>query len=236
MRSLVATHLAGNALLLWLGYYWLGVGESRAATLLWGALVALIALSLACWLHGGTFAFFAADKPALLPAFRTAGRRLGPLVAAVIGVLVIYLLLAQCVEYSAKPAFSIASWLTLTFRKPVKPAAIQSVLDVLFWLVRWMVVPVFALPVLARIVNGSRRPRKLLYWIEVPVLLVCGLRLPLWLTGWSPQLGSFGLQLLSLVLRLLIAYLLFVAAWLALEFITSGGKPRTTQPSTVASP
>lgn len=236
MRSLVATHLAGNALLLGLGYYWLGVGEGRAATLLWGALVALMMLALACWLHGATCVFFAMDRRALIPAFRTAGRRLGPLVAAVIGVLVIYLLLAQCAESSAKPAFSIASWLTLTFRKPVKPASVQSVFDVLFWMVRWMVVPVLALPLLSRIVTGLRRPRKLLYWVEVPVLLVCGLWLPLWLTAWSPQLGSFGLQLLSLVLRLVIAYLLFVAAWLALEFITSGGRPRATQPSTVASP
>ena len=35
MRSLGAmtlAHLAANALLLWLGYYWLGVGETRASS------------------------------------------------------------------------------------------------------------------------------------------------------------------------------------------------------------
>ena len=112
MRSLAplaAIHLAGNALLLWLGYYWLGLGETRAATLLWSALVALLLLSLASWLHGATFAYFAADPRRLTAAFRTSLRRLGPLVAAAIVVLAIYLLLAAWAAYSPRPAFKIAS-------------------------------------------------------------------------------------------------------------------------------
>ncbi|HTQ53037.1 MAG TPA: hypothetical protein VMI94_01175 [Bryobacteraceae bacterium] len=236
MRILVAIHLAGNALLLWLGYYWLGIGESRGTALAWSALVALTGLLLACHLHGATLAYFAMDKRRLSSAFRTVTRRLALLTTAVLGLLVIYLLLAQWAVYSAKPAFRIASWLTLTFRRPVKPAAVQSVLDGGLWLVRWVAVPVIALPLLSGIVTGRRRGRSLLYWVEVPILLVCGLWLPLKLIAWVPQVSGFGLQMFSLAVRLAIAYLLFVAEWLALEFITSGGRPRVTQPSTAASP
>ena len=65
MRSLVplaAAHVVGNALLLWLGYYWLGLGESRASTLAWSALVALFLVTLECFLHGSTFAWFSLPK------------------------------------------------------------------------------------------------------------------------------------------------------------------------------
>ena len=48
-------HLVANALLLWLGYEWLGVGESTALRLAWSALDALAILALVCWLHGATW-------------------------------------------------------------------------------------------------------------------------------------------------------------------------------------
>jgi len=231
MRSLAplaAVHLVGNAMLLWLGYYWLGLGETRAATLSWSALVALLLLTLECWLHGTTFAYFSG-------VHRLPLRRLPPLVAAVIVLLAVYWALARWSDYSSQPAFKIASYLTMTFRKPVKPAIVLSVLNFVLWLVRWMVVPVLALPILCGIAT-RHRSRKWWYWIATPVLLVCALLLPLRLMGWRPYNGGFAMEMFSFVVRLLIAYLLFVGAWLVLEFLTSGGSPRATQSSTVASP
>lgn len=232
MRSLApvaAIHLVGNALLLWLGYYWLGLGETRAATLAWSALIALLLLSLACWLHGATFAYFS------LGARRLPWRRLPPLVATVIVLLAVYWVLAQWSDYSSRPAFKVASYLTLTFRKPVKPATVLNVFKVVLWLVRWMVVPVLALSVVSRIA-ARRQASKWWHWIATPVLLVCALWLPFRLMGWTPLTGAFAMQMFSFVTRLLAAYLLFVGAWLALVFLISGGSPRATQPSTVASP
>jgi hypothetical protein len=224
----------GNALLLWLGYYWLGLGETRAATLAWSALVALLLLSLECWLQGATFAYFSGTR-------RLPLRRLPPLVAAAIVLLAVYWALAQWSDYSSQPAFKIASYLTMTFRKPVKPATVLKVFRFVLWLVRWMAVPVLALPAAAGIATrgwrGARlHSRKWWYWVATPVLLTCALWLPLKLMGWTPQAGSFGMQMFSFVARLLIAYLLFVGAWLVLAFLTSGGSPRATQSSTVASP
>jgi hypothetical protein len=231
MRSfapLAAVHLVGNALLLWLGYYWLGLGETRAAALAWSALVALLLLTLACWLHGATFAYFADTR-------RLPLRRLPLLVAAVIVLLAVYWALAEWSDYSSQPAFRVASYLTMTFRKPVKPATVLSVFKLALWLVRWMAVPVLSLPVICGIAT-RHRSRKWWYWIATPLLLVCALWLPLKLMGWTPHAGSFAMQMFSFVVRLPIAYLLFVGAWLVLEFLTSGGSPRATQSSTVASP
>jgi len=239
LAALAATHLAGNALLLWLGYYWLGLGESRAGALVWSALVAVVLVSLGCWLYGATLAYFAANRYALIAAFRTSLRRLALLVAVAVAVIAIYLLLARAAEWSAQPAFKIASWLTLTFRKPVKPKTVQAVFNVAIWLIRWMVAPVLLLPVISKIAAGAAvraHAARLLYWVEAPVLLLCALWAPLKLLGWTPHAAGFGLEMFSFILRALAAYLLFAGAWLVLAFLTSGGKPRDIQPSTVVSP
>lgn len=236
MAPVTAMQLAGNALLLWLGYYWLGLGESRASALLWSLLVALFILGAASWLHGATLVYFSVAERRLARALRITLPRLALLVPAAIVLLAIYFLLARWAAYSPQPAFSIASYLTNTFRRPVKPSTVLSVFNVLLWLVRWMIVPVLALPALAAIVTRRWRRPSWLYWIETPVLVVCAMWLPWTLLRWTPHVGSFGMQMFSFAARLAIAYSLFVAGWLALEFLTSGGSPRETQSNTTASP
>lgn len=49
-------HLVGNALLLALAYYWLGLGVARAVDVAWSAVLALLIVAGACWLHGSAFA------------------------------------------------------------------------------------------------------------------------------------------------------------------------------------
>ena len=222
-RMLCLTHLIGNALLLWLGYYWLGVGESTMVRLVWSALLALLIIAATAWLHGSSFAFFQNERSALEPALRTALRDLPPLFVLSIAVLIIYGLLAWWRDYSTQPASSIASYLTLKFRKPVKPATVEAVFNAVLWVVRWAILPILLLPLANSLANkgwqGFRadawtRSRQWLYWIEVVVLLLLGIWLPLKLMTWVPNFTSFGMQMTSFVIRLLIAYLLFVASWL----------------------
>jgi hypothetical protein len=143
IRTLCLAHLLGNALLLWLGYYWLGLGEESVGVLLWSLLVAAGTALGACWLHGAAFALWAAptERP-----FRLALRNLAPIAAAVVAVAAPYLLLALWAGYSAQPAFRIASWLTLTLRKPVKPTTVLAVFNVALWVVRWAALPALLLP------------------------------------------------------------------------------------------
>src|ERR1039458_4143714 len=94
-RKLFVLHLVANALLLWLGYEWLGVGESTRLRLAWSAVYALAVLALVCWLHGATLVFFGkAGELKIKDAFRTALRQVPVLLVAAILVLVLYGLLA----------------------------------------------------------------------------------------------------------------------------------------------
>ena len=232
MRRLALVHTGVNALLLALGYYWLGIGESRALTLLWGLLVALAAVALACEQYGAAFAYFRAPGN----PWRTALRNLLPLATASLAILLVYLLLARWAEYSPTPATRFASYLTLTFRKPVRPSTILRIFTTALWIVRWIVVPVLLLPMLSAIAGTGWRgfaaigsmTRRWRYWIETPLLLLCGLWLPLRLLGWVPHLDAFGWQMISLLLRAVIAYLLFIAAGLALAWASAHRPVRAT--------
>jgi hypothetical protein len=219
-RKLFVLHLVANALLLWLGYEWLGVGESTRPRLLFSALDALAILALACWLHGATLVFFGTGGG----AFRTALRHLPALVAAAIVVLALYGLLAWAAAASGQPAFRLASWLTLKLRIPVKPANIARIFLGGFWIVRWIVLPVALLPMASGIANRGWRGFAEFtwrggwrYWLEVPLLLVAGLLLPFVLLGWVPAVSGFTLEVVSFSLRMLAAYLLFAGALWTLE-------------------
>jgi hypothetical protein len=233
-------HAAANALLLWCGYYWLGVGESRGLSLAWSILLALAIVVLTCWTYGASFGSFRGDVAA---AWRTSLRNLLPLIAAAALIAAVYILLARWSDYSSEPVLKIASYLTWKLRKPVRPATVQSLFDWMLWAVRWVVVPVLVLPMLAAISTRGWRgwgaiasTRRRFYWIAAPVLLVCAFIVPFKLLGWTPHAKSFAVEMTSFVLRAAASYLLFIAGWLALAFVTSGGSPREAQPNTVVSP
>ncbi|MGD0776775.1 MAG: hypothetical protein ABSC05_28490 [Candidatus Solibacter sp.] len=230
-RKLFLLHLVANALLLWLAYEWLGVGESTRLRLVWSALAALAILALACWLHGATLVFFRASEPKIGGAFRTVLRSVPALLVAAILVLVLYALLAWAAAASEPPAFRLASWLTLKLRTPVKPATVARIFLAAFWIVRWVVVPVALLPMASGIAargwrgygefswRGGWR-----YWLEVPLLLVAGLLLPFVVLGWVPAVSGFTLEMVSFAVRMLVAYLLFVSALWMLEWRTAARK------------
>src|ERR1035441_1890491 len=91
VMRLFAIHVAGNAVVLGVAYYWLGIGES----------------------HGGTLVFFrAGESRSLSVAFRTTLRQMAPFLAAVVLIAAVYWLLAQWAAYSSTPALRIASWCT----------------------------------------------------------------------------------------------------------------------------
>jgi hypothetical protein len=226
-RKLLALHLVAGAMLLLLGYKWLGVGESTRWWLALNALDALAILALVCWLHGATLLFFRGTRDDISAAFRVALRRVPVLVLAAIVVLVLYGLLAMAVTASAQPAFRLASWMTLTLRVPVRPAMVMRVFLTAFWIVRWIVLPVALVPLASEIAaNGWRGFKHVTwraswrYWATVPVLLAAGLLLPLLLLRWVPVVSGFTMETVSFSVRGLVSYLLFVVAIWTLERLT----------------
>jgi hypothetical protein len=244
VRGLALIHVLANIVVLWLGYYWLGIGETRAATLAWSVLVALIVAGLGCWTYGASFAFFQPDNRRVSAAWKSALRNLLPLAAAAVGIAVIYYLLSLWNNYSSHPASQVASYLTLKLRKPVRPSSVLRAFRIVLGLIRWMALPVVLLPMLSAISSQGWRgfrsvgalARKWLYWIEAPILLLCAVWVPLEILGWIPHVHSFGMEAASFTVRAFIAYLLFVAAWLTLALVTSSGTPRFTQSKTADSP
>jgi hypothetical protein len=146
--------------------------------------------------------------------------------------------------WSSGPAFTLSSYLTLTFRKPVTPASVQNIFGWVFFLIRWAVLPVLLLPAFAAISTSGwsgfkaagAGVKRWWFWLAAPLLLLAAMRLPFTVLDWKPHASSFAQEMSSFVLRALLAYLLFAAGWLALAFATSAGKPRLTQPSTPDSP
>lgn len=236
---LYALHLVGNASLLWLGYVWLGMNEADSSRLAGSALVLLVFVLAALWLHGTALALFDRD---LSLSFRGAAIRalrcLPWLFLLAVAVAIVYGLLAYAYGALEHTAFVIGSFLTMTIRKPVPPAKVMACFHGFIWLLRWIVVPALAFPMAAGII-AQRSPwlkRRWLYWLEVAALSLCAVWIPLRLLNWIPKAEAFGMQLFSFSIRIGFGYLLFVAAVLALEFFTSSGKPRSSQVSTAASP
>lgn len=243
---LLLLHVSGNGLLLWLGYYWLGVGESDAVHLVWSAAVIVGLTCAALWLHGIALVLF--NREAEFD-FGTAGRtvagHLATLFTVAILAAVLYALLTRAHDGFEHSAFVIASYATLELRKPVAPSNVLRAYWVVIWLLRWMVVPVVLFRLGASVAlrgwRGFRVPwrtgrTRWHYAIEICGLLLCAIWVPLKLLDWIPHVERFALQMASFVGRAGIAYLLFVFALLAVEFITAAGRPRLIQPSTVGSP
>ena len=232
MRQLAAVQLVGNALILYLGYYWLGVGEARAGLLFWSFAVALVTACLFLWLHGAGLLH---GRNPYSPYFRDALLRLPVFLGIALVTLLIYVFAAKLQEWCGSPAFRFASWLTLKLRKPVKPATALNVVASIFWLLRWVVLPIVLAPWIVRFAaRGRPGSPATLAWKEralIPILLLAALWLPLRVLAWHPVMTNFALEMTSFVVRALVAYLLFVAGLMALE-----GMPLFTQRKSAGSP
>ncbi len=241
--ALLVSHIVGDAVLLWIGFYWLGLDESDAPHLLWSAAVVLLVILGAAWLHGLTFAHFSGVR--FPRAAALSARHLLALGALILVTFALYRLLHWVATVYGGAAYAIGSYSTMKLHRPVPPTSVQHAFHFIVRLLQWVVLPALLLPIAAAIsVDGwrgvrwrfIRRRRTWLYWIEVAVLLFCAVWVPFKLFFWVPQVTAFNAQLASFVLRIGVGYLLFVVCVLALEFLTASGRPLVNQPRTVVSP
>jgi hypothetical protein len=214
MRKLLLLHAVANLLLLAAGYYWLGVGETRAATLAWSALLALLLLAGTAVTYAAPLVYFRLRKdPSVREAWSLAMRNVLPLMAVTLLVVAIYWAIAGW--DAAKPGLRLASWLTLKTRTPVKPATITAVFNAARWLVEWVLFPWLLLPLAAAV--AARQRAGFGGWrfrLLAPLLLLLAFWVPFKVIGWTPLTGNFWLETLSFALRALLAYALFVGGWL----------------------
>ncbi len=248
MRSartgLCALHLVGDAFLLWLGYRWLSIPESDAGHLAFSACVIVLFVCGALWLHGTGWAFFSG----------TSGHRLGRGAGAALAhIPALFLLALLSVGLYAgvnwidarlgNPSFQLASWLTMTIRKPIAPGSVLAVFQGIVWLVRWLILPAVLVPAAARVsVSGLRGlpglvsiPRFVVA-VKIFVLLLGAIWVPMRIMAWVPKMPNFAAEMASFLMRGALAYLLFAGLLLVLERATAAGNPALTQRSNSAMP
>jgi hypothetical protein len=244
LLKLLAAHLIGDAALLGLGYYWLGVGESDGLRLAWSAILVAAGIGGAAWLQGAALAYFAHPSTARLrdiPAHPAA--RWLPLVLLGGAIAVLYFALDEWNPASDDRINQTASYLTLTFQTPVRPAAVERVFNAIWWIIEWMALPALLLPIAAGVATRgwsgfAEFPTRARWrmWLAGPLALAAAYWLAWRLIAWTPLSGNFRIEAVSFGLRFATAYLLLVAGSLTAAFATSLGKPVVSQPSTAVSP
>jgi hypothetical protein len=198
MRKTVAIQAFGYLVLLALVYGWLGIADGSVWQVLLSAVLALAIVFGGVWL---TASALAAEplSPRSLPRFLI-------WIAAAAAVIACCVWLAG---YGPRVGFSVASHLTLWFRRPVKPQTMGSLYVGLLWIAG-------AAGVLALLPAAvkSRPTRK--YWVSSALLVLAGIWLPRLLVGWVPKFQGFGAQTASMILRFGLAYAIALAAWLSI--------------------
>lgn len=119
----------------------------------------------------------------------------------------------------------LASLWTMTVRKPVSPATLTPLVGALWSVVLWLGV-IALVPWLIRLAGGSAASlgsRR--YWVSGVVGVLVGFWLPWRLFQWAPGFEGFNVQLASVAIRLMIAWIVMVTAWLWLVMIAA--QPRT---------
>ncbi len=245
-RRLWLLEAGANLMLLALVYLWLGIRDARVSQLLATAILGVLIAFIALWLRASAFAYFAAGQPpALTPVFRETLCRVAPFAVLVIVFLFVWWALNSIQAPLHRAAQWTASALTFRSRKPIRPATVAVVFSWLLWLVEWVIVPILTLPIAAAVANrgwsglkggDARRSRNWRFWFEYLIVIAGGFCLPYRLIHYAPTLHNTAAEILSFFVRFGLAYFLLITGLLALAFLSSGGRPRSTQPVTAVSP
>lgn len=198
MSKLVAVQAGGYLVLLALIYEWFGIADRNAWQLVLSLMLGIAIVFGAAWLIASA-----------LTAELVSVRRLrAPLIWVVAAAAVV----AVCVwlaGYRSNVGLSVASHLTLWFRKPVKPDTMGAIYA---WLIR-IVATVGVLAIVPPAVKARPSRR---YWIAAILLALGGWLLPALLVNWVPKFESFGAQTASMIVRFALAYAIALGAWLAI--------------------
>lgn len=193
MAKTIAIQAAGYLVIAALLYEWFGIADRSVSQLL---LTVVLGLGIVC----GTLWLIAS---VLEP------KRMGRCVMWIAAALAVVVLCAWLSGYQSQVGLSVASHLTLWFRKPVKPQAMAT-------LYAWLLGIAATAGVLALLpLAAEGRPTRR-YWMTAAGLAIVGLLLPRLLVGWVPKFESFGAQTASMVVRFVLAYAIALAAWLAI--------------------
>lgn len=235
MKRLWLIQAAGNALLFWCAFAWLGIRDAKSWQLIETAVLGLAILIPWLWLQDGTFAYCADRSQSLGTAFRKSARNLAIFAAVVVVFGLLFWALGKFEGPLTTAGERTASWLTFHLRKPIKPPTWVKIYLGALWGVRWIVLPAVFLPIAAGAAadgaQGMWRGGGRVFWLQYLIALVAGLYLPGLLIHWVPRFSGTVLQVLSFLVRFGLAYVLVITVWLAVAFFAAGrGRATATNP------
>lgn len=218
---LLVCHLVGNAALLVAATLWLLIGEQSVAHLVFAAAAGLAILFLLLWLHTGTVEY-AADPQA--ENFRAAFRpNVFRMLWMLLGVSILFWLTWHVLGWKEQE-WQIGGYLYAkapSSLHPVKGASVYYTwVDRAISVVFWYMLPGLFLPLIASRVLGARVRAGLKtlvrwrYWLAFAVTTLIGVWGTELIVGWTPG-KSLRAQTVSLAIRMLFAYVVATAAWLA---------------------
>lgn len=229
---LTLLQVAGEAILLAMFWIWLGILDGKTWQLALTAVLGLaILVGFGCL---QTYTFAAAAEP-------TAGTSLRATLRHTPRVLAVFLAFAiSCWLLSLLPVASaaqtVASYVTLHLRVPIRPARTQANLAALLAIIKWAILPILMLPLCSELARGLEPRRPSHYprvWAGYALAVTLGAYLPWRLIHWQLHANSPPVDLALFAVRFSSAYLLCCAAIVGVAAVAAAGSPAPTQASTV---
>jgi hypothetical protein len=221
-------HIIVNALLMAAFFYWTRIPEASGLQFALSVLSGLVIAFATLELHCATFDYFRpAGEFSLTQSLRRSAARVPAfLLWSIIFGLILWII-GQLWSYDAQIGASVRRVLPGFVRRGVTPRFAVFTVTATIWFLYFFLWPILCLPVGAQVAIRNfggflsavvlRPVRSLRFWILYFVCFIIGAYLPYrlaWLTPAKPS--SLSAQTWSMVIRLGLAYLLLVTAWLVL--------------------
>jgi hypothetical protein len=224
-------NLFGGAVLLACVYWFLVLPDAHGWQVAGSAILAIVVIFCGLWLRAGSFAYFRVaefrDAGCVWRAFRHALRHILALLIWLVPLAAVeWLLLYSSLQYA--PQFGVWFWQKVPVLRFGSPRLI-------FHIAQWVIVFVMALlvalwlPVASTVsaaglrASAMARSWRLLkcgsYWLWFCGLVIVGGYLPYKIVRWVPMFDKLAQQSWSAGLRLTLAYVLVISAWIALLLV-----------------
>ncbi len=232
-RRLWLIQFLGNPILFLSFVGWLRIPEGNAWQLILSVLLAAAIVAGVLILHGGTLVYFydrfQSEGAPLKPAFGRAVRNVAAIAVWACVFWVFWLLAAKLDYFHDQVPTYLRSVLPAFLRRILTLAFVTRLFDAALFFIRWIVVPGLLLPFAASAARLGFRGfgrqgfatwrlvvKSSQYWGIVAIAAVFGVWMSGAIVGWTPRSlnPTFTGETISLVLRLFLAYLLGLFAWL----------------------
>jgi len=253
--AVVLMNLVLTAVISAAAVYWLQVADAKVYQLVWSAVLGLIICISWWWLDAGSAAYFyrAFRGDMSVRASYQQGLWRALLFALIAAIWVaLWFFIDGFYDTANNFASLIYSKLSAANRARLGYATMQKLFFWILYIAQWYLLPLILLPwitvlcgapmakasIKASLKSALRTYLQLGYWVGILLAVLIGVFVPLRLAQWRWGASLEG-EIVSMIVRLSLAYVLFIFGWLlALAISASGSSPemQTVADPTVPSP